>query len=393
MDKKALLELLGDDRLEELFTVILRKIETEKRVDLEADYYSLESRYRQWLRHQELGTRTAEAISVEAAQLRESVTNFIGRLYDPPKSKVKKAVTRTWFWPVAIGTICAILIGVGSLKTRSVEFNLTAQARFLAFRLEEDWNLNTDLLIHYFEAFPVASVEIDTFSWAKETYGPLELQLEKGHTHFTELPLDQGTGLNFTLDNHEIIGQLYNASGHFELSLEGTTLLLPDIDFECTFGDSSVVGTLTITTDKAPSFSFIPVNDEGFVLRNVSVSGLDFQQESPGVNQTVISSIDTGTIDIHGIDYNLAERPFVDFIDPRSTTLTLKKSSNLFQVNVLGTARDLRIGVKSSDRRSVKPTYIEALAQNKRANLTWNAVVLIVGVLWGIVKVFKGGKS
>ena len=390
MDKKTLLELLGEDRLEELFASILTKIESEKRDDLEEDYYALEGRYHQWQRHEEMGTRSSEAISVEGAQLRTSLTKFIQRLHQPAPTKLKKTTSRIWFWPVMVGIVCFILIGLGSLKTPSIEFELEVQTPYLAFRPEQGWDLETDLFIEYFEAFPVNTARIDTLYWTEEAQGALELQLENGRTQLSGMPIISGTGLSFTLDGEEIIGQFYEGYGQYTFSLEGTTLLLPDLDFEQSFGDSSSVAILTVATGETPTFSFIPVDDDGFVVKNLPVSGLDFQQESRGESPSMISAIENGTITIRGIEHDLSDRPFVDFIDPESTTLSFQKSGELFSVRALGSASDLRIGATTLVQASVKPTYIEHLARSEKANLFYNAVVLIIGVLWGLVGVMKG---
>ena len=104
----------------------------------------------------------------------------------------------------------------------------------------------------------------------------------------------------------------------------------------------------------------------------------------------MISAIESGTITIRGIEHDLSDRPFVDFIDPESTTLSFQKSGEFFSVRAVGSASDLRIGATTLDQASVRPTYIEHLARSEKANLFYNAVVLIIGVLWGLVGVMKG---
>ncbi len=392
LKKHQLLELLRKDRLKELFEGIQDYLEANKRQDLLDQFYILEGRYHQWQRHKDLGTRNTSELSAEANQLRESLVNFIQNLYQPAPAKHSSFAKKKWFWPVIIGVTCVLLIGLGSMKTPSIQFELEAETRFVAFRLEQDWDLNTNLLVDHFEVFPVKHAHFDTVSFTKEVHGPLELQIEGGRTQLVSMPLKKQTALSFTLDYDEIIGRLYDADMEAKFYLNNSTLSFPDIEFEQVLGDSSKMIQFSVSTEKAAEFSLIPVVDSTFLIYNKLISGLDFQREANKLDQPMVSGIKSGTISTQKIPHQLEKEGFIEIINPQSTTLTLTKKDHSLSVKVKGKAKDLKIGGTHSTLTSIKSTYIEHIAKNERANLYWNALVLLLGTAWGAFQVLKREK-
>jgi hypothetical protein len=104
-----------------------------------------------------------------------------------------------------------------------------------------------------------------------------------------------------------------------------------------------------------------------------------------GDDRSLQSELVAGEITARDISYSLENAPYLDLIQPESTTLSFYHKGDLLHVRVEGKAKDLTIGARPDAQKSVKPTIIEHLAKNGQANLIWNWVLGIVGLLGAVM--------
>lgn len=393
MTKEEMLAQSGEDILDLPLVAMLAKIETDHRSDLKDEFYILQDRHSSYQKYRNEGTLSEEGLQLEIAQIWRLSSDLIEKLYQPrppesipPKNKKKN---KRWLQIILVGIICLVLITLGSQRTRSVTFELNVTSQFVAFRLAELWDLETYLFISKFEAFPVVQAQVDTSSWLESDHGAFGVKLTEGRTQLVSMPLPSNSALGITIDNDEIIFRPYDLDIELTFNLQRSRLELPEIGYDEVLGDTSEVAILNLKTAEVPEFSFVPHSDDGFEIRNKAISSLNFQLINRRGETPFLSAITEGTVSISGTDYDLSDQPFIDLGNLQSARLTLTKSGQSLQVGVSGKAKDLRVGPSLQELQTINPTYIEYFAENKYANLFWNAIVLIIGTLWGVMNVLR----
>ena len=100
-----------------------------------------------------------------------------------------------------------------------------------------------------------------------------------------------------------------------------------------------------------------------------------------------------GFFTARNIPYSLKNAPYLDLIEPQSTTLSFYQEGDHLNVRVEGLAKDVTIGARPDTQKSVKPTVIEHLTQTAQANMIWSWVLGIIGVLGVLLDLRKKSKT
>lgn len=389
-----MLDLLGKNKLDSLFNAIQAKIEEDDRYDLRDELYLQKGRYHDLKNLRQEGTISEEDWGVGMAKIRKALPSLIQKLFQPRsplliciKGKPK------WIQLVLVGSICILLMALGSIRTSSVRFNLNLDSTFVAFRLAESWDVEQYLFVDNLEVFPVVEARVDTSSWLASDHGDFGVRLTEGRTQIANIPLPSQSALGVSLDYDEITIRPHDTALELTLNLQKSKLELPELGYEKLLGDTSEAAILEIKTAEVPELSFTPKSDVGFEIKNKAISDLDFLLINRQGDTPFSSAISAGMVSISGSDYELSNQPFIDFKNLKSARLTLNKSESSLKIEVSGKAQDVQIGPSKEELQSINPTYIEYFAGNEYANLFWNAIVLIIGTSWSILKVLKKDQS
>jgi hypothetical protein len=385
MTKKDLLLLVGDNDFFELEKKLGEVLEQLKRQDLEEELAQLKGLHSQYQEHVMEGTHSSSELNVEASRLRKSFVLFIEKVYKKETKGARLGRSR-WFWPVFVLVGCLILIAIGSMKWPSIDFVLEGQTRFLAFRLDESWDLQQDLYLEEFLSFTIKSAQIDAMQLQVPEGEPLEeVLLSGGQLKWEEMDLTSGSVLNVEVADGQLSIQVLVDSLRSVLALRGVDVEVPNQDIYLTAGNDSTLVLADLILSEGPQMAFIPTQDSMFGFRLVPVSGLDFQRSDLEDDRSLQSELVAGEITARDISYSLENAPYLDLIQPESTTLSFYHKGDLLHVRVEGKAKDLTIGARPDAQKSVKPTIIEHLAKNGQANLIWNWVLGIVGLLGAVM--------
>ncbi len=386
MTKKDLLQLIGENNFSELEKKLEAVLELENRQDLSDELARLKGLHHQYQEHLMEGTHSPSELNVEAARLRKSFSLFIEKIYQKESSAEGRRKRSRWLWPAAILIFCVLLIGLASMKWPTIDFVLEGQTRFLAFRIDENWDLQQDIYLKEFLSFTVKSAEIDPFNLQVPKGEALEeVILSGGRLKWEEMDLPAGTVVNVEVAEGQLSTQVFVDSLRCVLALRGVDVEVPNQDVFMTAGNDSTLVFADLTLSQGPQMAFIPTQDSMFGFRLVPVSGLDFQRSNLEDDRGLESELVKGTITTRDIPYPLENAPYLDLVQPESTTLSFFHKGDLLHIRVEGKAKDLTIGARPDTQESVKPTIIEHLAKSGKANLIWNWVLVIVGLLSGLV--------
>ncbi len=386
MTKKALLKLLADNRFSELSVHLETVLQREKRQDLVEELAQLNGLHAQYRTHELEGTHSASELNTEAARLRKSYRLFIEEVYAMPHHRAFSKRRSRWLWPLLILILCAALIAVGYMKWPNLDFVMEGQTRYLAFRIDKNWDLDQDIYLEEFLSFTVKSAQIEPLNIrVAEGEALEEVVLSGGRIKWEEMDLPAGAVMSFSVDNGQISSQFFVDSLVCVFALRGASVELPNQDQFFTAGNDTLLVLAEMVLSEGPQAAFIPSQDSMFAFRLLPVSGLNFQRNNLEDDRDVASEIVDGQITTQGIPYSLENKPYVQFIDPTLTTLSFYQHGDLFHVRVEGKARDLTIGARPDAQASVKSTVIEHLGKSAQANLIWNWVMGTIAFLSGIL--------
>lgn len=388
MSKKDLLALLGKNQLTKLEQQLAVVLEQKKRQDLEEELAQLKGQHRLYVQHEGEGTHTPAELNAEAARLRKSFSLFIEQLFAEESNVVAAQKKFRFTLPLIILVFCVALIGIGALKWPSIDFVLEAQTRYLAFRLDENWDLDQDIYLEKFLSYTVKSVVIDTLQLQVAEGEELEeviLSGDQRQLKWQEMDIPAGSVLTVEVDDQELNSQVWLDSLRCVFVLQGAAAEIPNREIYETAGNDSTVVLVEMTLVEGPQMAFIPTRDSMFTFQLVPVSGLDFQRADLEDDRGIQSAIVDGKITARDIPYELKNKPYIDLVNPQSTTLSFYQKGDYLTVRVEGKAKDLTIGARPDTQTSIKPTIIEHIGKNARANRIWNWVMGLLGLLSGIV--------
>lgn len=212
-----------------------------------------------------------------------------------------------------------------------------------------------------------------------------EVILSGGQLKWEEMDIPTGSVLNVEVSDGQLSIQVLVDSLRSVLALRGVEIEVPNQDIYLKAGNDSTLVFADLILSEGSQMAFIPTQDSMFGLRLVAVSGLDFQRSDLEDDRGLTSELVAGEIRTRNISYPVENAPFIDLIEPESTTLSFYHKENVFHVRVEGQAKDVTIGAQPDIQKSVKPTIIEHLAKSGQANLIWNWVLGIVALLSGII--------
>ena len=386
MTKQDLLDLVAQNKLRELEKKLNTTIEENNRLDLKDELVQLKGLHHHYRQNIIERTKEPEDLDIEAAQLRKSFILFIEQLFEKPVAPTDRIRSSRWFWLFLTFVLCIGLILIGSMKWPNIDFVLEGRTSYLAFRIDQNWDFNQDIYLDEFLSFTVKSLELDTFQLSAPEGEPLEeIIFSGGQIKWQEIDLPANAVLNFDLVDGQLNSQAFVDSLRCLFALRNANLEIPNQGFNKTIGSDSSLVLAEIILSEGPQMAFIPTQDSMFAFRLVPVSGLEFQRTDLEDDRGMQSEIIDGQVMTRGIDYDLKNKPYVDIIEPESTTLSFHQQGDYFMVRVEGKARDLTIGARPDTQESVKPTMIEHFGKSANANLIWNWIVGIVGLLSGIV--------
>lgn len=329
MTKKDLLLLVGENNFSDLEKKLEEVLVQKSRQDLEEELAQLKGLHSQYREHVMEGTHSPSELNVEASRLRKSFVLFIEKVYRM-ESKGGRLRRSRWFWPVIVLVSCIALITIGSMKWPSIDFVLEDQTRFLAFRLDENWDLDQDVYLEEFVSFTVKSAQIDTLQLQVPEGDPLEeVVLYGGQLKWEEMDIPAGSVFNVEVADGQLSAQVFVDSLRTVLALRGVDVEIPNQDIYLTAGNDSTLVFADLTLSEGPQMAFIPTQDSMFGFRLLPVSGLDFQRSNLEDERGLESELIAGEITARNISYPIENAPYIDFIQPESTTLSFYHKGSL----------------------------------------------------------------
>lgn len=382
MTKNELLLLISKNQLKKLAAELDRMLQEGQRHDLSAQWAQLQGFHAQHQQHLIEGTLSTAELDTEAANLRKRYVLFLDAYFTEKPSRPAVRQSRRW---LLLPLVSVAFILIGALKWPTNDFVLECRTHYLNFRINQNWDLDQDVYLNTFTSFNVKSFRIDTaYRQVGQEGDQEEILLTGGKLKWEEMDVPAGSEFTFEVQDGYLTTQIFVDSLRTRLALGHTKVTLPGLAYEMTGGSDTNFVLANILLSEAPQITFAPVSDTLFGFNLVSVSGLDFQRANLEDDRNLKSEIIDGQITSRGITHSLDTKPYISLIEPKSTTLSFHQQGNYFKVRVEGKAKDLTIGARPDTQESVKPTIIAYLAKSAQANLIWNWILGIVGLLGAI---------
>lgn len=388
-NKQAFLNLLANNNFSELENKLEAIIVEKNKEEQLAELSLLKGKRRQYERHTLQGIRMPTELDVEAAQLRRAYLLFIDQVLQSDHSKANGL--SKWVRPALILLACLGLIFLGSMKWPHIDFLLEGKTRFLAFRIDENWDLNGDIYLKEFSSYTVKSVSLDTFQYRISDGDELEevILSNDEDLKWQEMKVATGSVFNVDISDGQLNCLLFVDSLDLVFFMGGTRADFYHLDTTIIVGDDEDSDFGVLTLAEGPQFSFTPKMDSSFVFKLIPVSGLDFQRANLQDDPSLESELVEGQITARKITYSLQDAPYLDLIQPESTTLSFYQQGELLNIRVEGKAKDVTIGARPDTQKSVKPTIVEHLTQSAQANMIWTYVLGIIGFLGALLDLRK----
>ena len=393
MTKKSLLKEVAQNKFQALSIQLEALLIEKKRDDLAGELAQLVGQHHLYEQHLLEGTHTDQELNREAARLRKSFVLFIDKVFAIQSRATKTRSRQRWLW-VGLLLVSGLLILIGNMKWPSIEFVLEGETSFVAFRADQLTPLEDDLALEDFFSHTLKSVRLDGLNFQVEGGASLdEVAIFGGKLRLEKLDIPAGTTVNYDIADGQINGQLFVDSIQCLISLKGAELELVNQGIMETIGNDSTLVTADLILAQNPQFSFtLSSEDRIFQYRLLPVSGLQFQRRSTDEIGGLESALQSGAITTRDIKFDLDNNLYVNFIDPKSTTLSLLQSGANFQIRVEGMAKNVTIGGRPDRQKSIKSTVAEHLGKNDQANriLNWLAgLIAALSTFLGLGQEFK----
>jgi hypothetical protein len=388
MSKEELLDLLIENRFRDLFPVLKKEIADRQRSTLTDRLNLLEARYNE-LREDELrGNQAADKIQVRYNALREQLQEVIFDLYRPP-TEPKPLLQRRRFWlPVALVLAALALLWWGLRPAAETRFELSARLTSISVRLLEDWDLEYDLYLQGWEAYPLSHLRTDTSDYQSEAYGPFGARLSSGRFQLSALPLAAGTRLNLRASGPDLILDIADHQVPGELEVDSARL---DIDEAFVSQKLRNRQLIEFTTEPSATIAFTPAPRNAFRMDRLKI-GVGWEYTTKDAEGRPVSTLQSGVLTASGITDTLFAKQLVEMDALQSGFLDIRQEKDVLQVTLRGRATGLRVG-DPGELQSRQPTRIEKLLQNKQANLLWQGVMGLLSLVGAVLGVLQVGQS
>ncbi|MEM8528189.1 MAG: hypothetical protein AAGG68_26330 [Bacteroidota bacterium] len=257
-------------------------------------------------------------------------------------------------------------------------------------------------MLDSFYAPEVSKVSIDTLQ-------PQTFDAEKPSVHISKLAkenlkLNSISGLNekakfdVSVDNGEITFELNGLDSiSCNLSFSGARLKIADSYDTLLISPRNQVFQTELLLKKL-YFDFRESSNSDFFLRNTSVDYITFT-EVFGTSNRLKSKIVSGDIKITSKTdtlkaYTLRQESFISIDEPVSLVITeLYRKGDYLKIELIGKAKDVRVGIEYDEMQSLKPTLIGLFSENESFNLFWKVIMGVLGLISALLSILPKLKN
>lgn len=384
MNKKELIDLLIQNRFQDLFDHLKEIAAAKKRGNLLQDVILLEAQYTELKQDELRENQEDQAIQIRYNKLRERLQDYINLLFRP----ITPLMQRKRFWiPVAFFISGIALFWWGLSPSEFAQFELKANLSSISFRLEDTWDFDYDLYLKQFEAYPILHLRTNEANYTEDEYGAFGVALNRGHFQLSTLKLEKGTRVHVRSDGPDLIFNIDDQSLAGEIEVDSARFRIDEIPIQTSFSSSNFIDFKTVPSSE---MAITPAQADQFQMKLLKVGkGWDYTlQNEDGSPESTIKS---GTINASGIKDTLLEGQMVEMEALQNGNLDIKKAGDDLEITLRGLSKGLKIGDQNL-LQNRQPTRIELLIKNPLANLGWKIVMgalTLFGAVFGLVQVIK----
>lgn len=392
MTQEELIQLLVHNQFDELFQELRMQVREKGKQSLSERVLLLEAQYRELREDESRGTKPAAEIQVRYNGLREQLQEVIFELHQRPEAPIPLLKRKQLWLPVLLlaGALGLLFWGLSSVPY--CEFELTARLTSVSVKLEDYWDLDYDLYLDQFEAFPLQGLRTNGDHFTLETMGqPFEAKLRNGKIQLSAFPLETETRLNLFADGSSILFDLAGEPIRGELEVDSAQLVLLEPLQRKDLASSQLI---EFTTEPYVSMALTPSPATPFRMHGLKVgTGLDYTVQDERGNPK--STIQGGRLTACGIVDTLYEGQLLELDALLNGVLDIDQDGDVLRISLRGRASGMHIG-DPDQLQSMQPTRIERLFENKQAGLVWSVfmgLLSVVGTVLGILEVVRSRRK
>ena len=290
-------------------------------------------------------------------------------------------------WPILIGGLCMLLVGLGFLRMPSTTIHLDLKATEIHLKLAESLGseevFDPNILIE--NANRVSFIGLTQIN-GLDADNPGLLKGE-GKDFQLEIPNFQaGQRLAFEhgIDQQGIAFKTLGYSTELHV---GSGILVSDLlDEETIIIEEEIPETYELTAEESSSLSSIQWSpSQTFALANLPVSGISFFEEAGEFMQSAVLG---GSITLIATEEKTEIVPRdeirVTLLNNRNHKIDfLKASAEGLEIKMSATVDDITLGPENF-QKSLMPTLFEYMRGNQQMTLIWSVILWAWGMLWSI---------
>lgn len=288
--------------------------------------------------------------------------------------------------PILIGLISIFLIGLGLiLKIPKANIVVDIVTKNVALKLNKEWLISN--------RFSSPEVTIDNL---KEVSSPgMNIEVKKDKPFSIDLKGKDIVVNNFRLSpGTEFLIQLQDSLQYFKIKNGSLTTAIQAGTARVNINDGQIDTNLNVRipqlfTIKSFQSVAVPISimlrdTSQWKFRDISISGIDFLEESPPGSGKFISSIISGNVKVLETDKEtrLEEGDWLLLKKLQNRRIQITKSDSNLKIHFEGEVSNVRAGSELFEK-NLKPTIIEYLYYAKSFAFFWSCVVFIWSLLWG----------
>lgn len=287
--------------------------------------------------------------------------------------------------PVIIGLISIFLIGLGLiLKIPKTNIAIDVVAKNVVLKLKKEWLINN--------RFSSPEITIDNL---KEVYSPgAGIKVVRNQPFSIDLKGEDIAMNGFRLSpDAEFAIQLQDSIQYFKIKNDSLVTDIQVSKAHININDGQVDTDLNFEIPQLfniRSFKSVAVpvsimlsDTSGWSFRDISISGIDFLEESSQGSGKFVSSIISANVKILETDKEtrLEEGDWLLLKKLQNRRIQITKSNSVLKIHIEGEVAKIRAGSELFEK-NLKPTIIEYLYYTKSFAFFWSCIVFIWSLLW-----------
>jgi hypothetical protein len=382
MDKDTLLELLAQDRLEELLDALKTAATHSGRADILREQVNLSGRLHRYKSRTRARTEDPEDLERVRNGIREDLRELVEHLYMPPPTPARqmRATLLQWRWPLLVLGISLAAVGIGMLPAPVVAFEASLLTTDLTFRLSQNWPKELTFSADRCDLTLLQEVRGDA-GWQQtmddQSGQPIDLFLDSGRIEIGPMHIPPASALSMRIRESDITLSLPEGSnGNIQA---GSVLLRTAPSGESRRTREAEL--LEWIAEPGAQLTFSSSNDTASQLRRLPVQAVEFVRRDPGSDE-LKSAIQSGELRVQGRDALPLELDFLELDGLQDADISLQPQGKAFAVTLRGHAKSIRSGRQQTYSR--KPTLLEHFYRDQKVTFFVGVLASLISLLWSV---------